>query len=74
MSVKVFGEPGEGETQQVISLLEDAKIEFEMIDPSTSLYGKRVMFSVTGTTRTPVLCVDGVAYRGLVDVRRYFAR
>jgi len=74
MGVKVFGEPGEGETEQVISLLEDAKIEFEFIDPTASMYGKRVMFSVTGTTRTPVLAVDGVAYRGLGDVRRYFAR
>lgn len=72
--MKVFGEPTESETQQVISLLEDAKIEYELIDPSDSMYGKRVMFSVTGTTRTPVLAVDGVAYRGLVDVRRYFAR
>lgn len=74
MGVKVFGEPNQSETQQVISLMEDAKVEFEFIDPSVSMYGKRVMFSVTGTTRTPVLTVDGVAYRGLVDVRRYFAR
>jgi len=74
MPVKLFGQDWQTETRQTMALLEDAKIKYEFIDPTESMNGLAVMFASTGTKRTPVLCVDGKAYRGLEHVRRYFTR
>ena len=74
MPVKLFARLEQAESAQAVSILRDAGVDFDLIDPSDSVPGFDVMFSVTGTRKTPVLCVDGVAYRGLEGVRRHLAR
>ena len=73
MPVKLFALTDETESKQAMALLEQAEIDYELIEPDASLMGYQVMFSVTGTRRTPVLCVDGKAYRGLEGVQSFFA-
>jgi hypothetical protein len=73
MPVKLFALTDENESKQAMSLLEQGKIDYELIEPDTTLMGYQVMFAVTGTHRTPVLCVDGRAYRGLEGVQSFFA-
>ena len=57
-----------------MALLEESEIDYELIEPDSTLMGYEVMFSVTGTKRTPVLCVDGRAYRGLEGARTAISR
>ena len=57
-----------------MSMLEEAKIDYELIEPDSSLMGYQVMFSVTGSKKTPVLCIDGKAYRGLESARSAISR
>tara|TARA_B100000085_G_scaffold169092_2_gene153906 strand:- start:2462 stop:2788 length:327 start_codon:yes stop_codon:yes gene_type:complete len=73
MPVKLFAHTNETESKQVMALLEDAEIDYELIEPDTTLMGYDVMFSVTGTKKPPVLCVDGKAYRRLSGVQDFFA-
>jgi len=73
MPVKLFALTDENESKQAMSLLEQEKIDYELIEPDTTLMGYQVMFAVTGTHRTPVLCVDGRAYRRLEGVQSFFA-
>ena len=65
MPVKLFGLSSHPPTQQVISLLDQADMDYEFIDPSKSLTGFQVMFAVTGSRNPPILCIDGKAYRGV---------
>ena len=65
MPVKLFAVTDETESKQAMGLLEEADIDYELIEPEATLMGYQVMFAVTGTRRTPVLCVDGKAYRGM---------
>ena len=74
MPVKLFALANETESKQVMSLLEDAEIDYELIEPDTTLMGCEVMFSVTGTKKPPVLCVDGKAYRRLTGVQEFFRK
>ena len=73
MPVKLFAHTSETESKQVMALLEDAEMDYELIEPDTSLMGYDVMFSVTGTKKPPVLSVNGKAYRGLSGVQDFFA-
>ena len=72
MPVKLFATDN-NESKQVIGLLEQAEVAYDLIDPDASILGYQVMFSVTGTRRAPVLCVDGKAYRGLEGAQRFLA-
>ena len=65
MPVKLFALSNEAESKQLMSMLEEADMDYELIEPDTSLMGYEVMFSVTGSKKTPSLCVDGKAYRGV---------
>jgi len=58
---------------QAMNLLEEAELDYELIEPDATLMGYQVMWAVAGTRRTPVLCVDGKAYRGLAGVQSFFA-
>lgn len=73
MPVKLFAHTSETESKQAMALLEDAEMDYELIEPDTTLMGYNVMFSVTGTKKPPVLCVNGKAYRGLSGVQDFFA-
>jgi len=73
MPVKLFGVLSEDDSKQAMSLLEEAELDYELIEPEATLMGYQVMWAVTGTRKTPVLCVDGKAYRGLVGVQSFFA-
>lgn len=73
MPVKLFGLTGDSATQQVISLLEQADMDYELIEPTNSLMGYQLMFAVTGTDKPPVLCIDGKAYRGVSAAQSFFA-
>lgn len=73
MPVKLFAVTDETESKQAMGLLEEADIDYELIEPEATLMGYQVMFAVTGTRRTPVLCVDGKAYRGIEGVQSFFA-
>jgi glutaredoxin len=73
MPVKLFGVVDEAESKQAMSLLEEAEIDYELIEPEATLMGYQVMWAVTGSRRTPVLCVNGRAYRGLSGVQSFFA-
>lgn len=72
MPVKLFAVSNEADSKQVMSMLEEAEIDYELIEPDTTLMGYDVMFSVTGTKRTPVLCVNGKAYRGVAGAGQFF--
>jgi hypothetical protein len=71
MPVKLFALSNETDSKQVMSLLEESDTDYELIEPDTTLMGYEVMFSVTGSKKTPVLCVDGKAYRGLAGVQEW---
>ena len=73
MPVKLFGLSSHPPTQQVISLLEQAEMDYEFIEPNTSLLGYQVMFAVTGSRNPPILCVDGKAYRGVEAAQTFIA-
>ncbi len=73
MPVKLFAVSDETESKQAMALLEDAEIDYELIEPDTTLMGYDVMFSVTGSKKPPVLCVNGKAYRRLQGVQDFFA-
>jgi hypothetical protein len=73
MPVKLFGLSGHPHTQQVILLLEQADMDYEFIEPTTSLMGYQVMFAVTGSRNPPVLCIDGKAFRGVEAAQSFFA-
>lgn len=64
MPVKLFALSNEAESKQLMSMLEEAEMDYELIEPDATLTGYEVMFSVTGSRKTPILCVDGKAYRG----------
>ena len=72
MPVKLFGVSNETESKQLMSMLEEAEMDYELIEPDATLMGYEVMFSVTGTEKTPVLCVDGKAYRGVAAASTVF--
>ena len=72
MPVKLFATDN-NESKQVMGLLEQSKVVYDLIDPDASMLGYQVMFSVTGTRRVPVLCVNGKAYRGLEGVQQFLA-
>ena len=38
-------------------------MDYELIEPDSTMFGYEVMFAVTGTKSPPVLTVDGRAYR-----------
>ena len=63
MPVKLFATDS-NESKQVMGLLEQAGLAYDLIDPDASMLGYQVMFSVTGTRKVTVLCVHGKAYRG----------
>lgn len=65
MPVKLFAVSNEAESKQLMSMLEEAEMDYELIEPDATLTGYEVMFSVTGSRKTPILCVDGKAYRGV---------
>ena len=73
MPVKLFGVRGEPTTEQVVNLIEQAEMDYELIEPDSTMFGYEVMRAVTGTKRPPVLTVDGRAYRGLEGVQQFFA-
>ena len=72
MPVKLFAVTDETESKQAMALLEEADMDYELIEPEATLMGYQVMVAVTGTRRTPVLFVDGKAYRGLEAVQSFF--
>ncbi|MDB2565380.1 hypothetical protein N9X64_00525 [bacterium] len=73
MPVKLFAVVDEAESKQAMALLEEADMDYELIEPDATLMGYQVMRSVTGTSKTPVLCIDGKAYRRLAGVQSVFA-
>jgi len=73
MPVKLFGVRGEPTSEQEVTLLEQAEMDYELIEPDSKMFGYEVMRAVTGTKRPPVLTVDGRAYRGLEGVQHFFA-
>ena len=73
MPVKLFGVVDEAESKQAMALLEEAEIDYELIEPEATLMGYQVMWAVTGSRKAPVLCVNGRAYRGLSGVQSFFA-
>ena len=72
MPVKLFALSNEAESKQLMSMLEEADMDYELIEPDTTLMGYEVMFSVTGSKKTPILCVDGKAYRGVAAASTIF--
>lgn len=54
--------------------MDDAKVDYDIINLQEMSYGWVILESLTGGAYTPVLFVDGIAYRGVEGVRDYLAR
>ena len=74
MPVKLFFDKYHRQSKQARNILRDAKVDFDIVDLQDMTYGWLILESLTGEVHTPVLFVDGVAYRGLEGVRDYLGR
>lgn len=74
MPVKLFYDKFHRQSKQAKSMLEDAKIPFDVINLQEMTYGWLILESLSGEVHTPMLFADGVKYRGLGGVRDYLAR
>jgi len=74
MPVKLFYDKYHRQSRQARNILEDAKVEYDLVDLQEMSYGWVILESLTGEVHTPFLFVDGVAYRGVEGVRDYLAR
>jgi hypothetical protein len=72
MLVKLWGLSWQSQTKSVISILEDARISFDFIDVE-DMDSPRMeqILALTGDKELPQLFVEGVAYIGKQEIRRY---
>jgi len=72
MSVKLWGLSWQSQTKSVINMLEDGNIKFDFIDVE-DMDSPRMeqILALTGDKELPQLFVEGVAYIGKQQIRRY---
>jgi len=72
MLVKLWGLSWQSQTKAAIGMLEDAKITFDFIDVE-DMDSPRMeqILALTGDKELPQLFVEGVAYIGKQEIRRY---
>lgn len=72
MLVKLWGLSWQSQTKSVINILEDARISFDFIDVE-DMDSPRMeqILALTGDKELPQLFVEGVAYIGKQEIRRY---
>jgi|MDTC01.3.fsa_nt_gb glutaredoxin len=72
MERKLFGMKNNSETDKAIRFLEDAKLEYEMIDVGyTNSSTKQALEIISNSLNLPVLFVEGVAYIGVESIREH---
>jgi len=72
MLIKLWGLSWQSQTKAVISMLEDARIRFDFVDVEDSDSPRMEQIMVlTGEKELPQLFVEGVAYIGKQEIRRY---
>ena len=74
MAVELFYDKYHRQSRQARNILDDAKVDYDIINLQEMSYGWVILESLTGGAYTPVLFVDGIAYRGVEGVRDYLAR
>ena len=74
MPNKLFVEEWQRQSKRAISLLTDAKVKFDIIDVSDSLFTREILRALSGEHRVPVFFVDGVGYGGLDGIRRFLTK
>ena len=73
MPNKLFIEEWQRQSKRAISILNDAKVKFDIVDISDSFFGSEILKGLTGEHRVPVLFADGIEYGGLDGIRRFIA-
>ncbi len=72
MLVKLWGLSWQSQTKVVMNMLEDANIRFDFIDvEDTDSPRMEQVLALTGEKELPQLFVEGVAYVGKQEIRRY---
>jgi len=72
MLVKLWGLSWQSQTKSVINMLEDANVRFDFIDvEDTDSPRMEQIIALTGDKELPQLFVEGVAYVGKQEIRRY---
>lgn len=72
MLVKLWGLSWQSQTKAVINMLEDANIRFDFIDvEDTDSPRMEQILALTGEKELPQLFVEGVAYIGKQEIKRY---
>ena len=71
MPNKLFIEEWQRQSKRAVSILNDAKVKFEIIDVSDSFFARDILRGLTGEHRVPVLFANGIEYGGLEGVRRF---
>ena len=72
MLVKLWGLSWQSQTKAVMNMLEDANIRFDFIDvEDTDSPRMEQVLALTGEKELPQLFVEGVAYVGKQEIRRY---
>ena len=72
MLIKLWGLSWQQQTKSVMLMLEDAKIKFDFLDvEDTSSPRMSQLLALSGEKELPQLFVEGVAYVGKEQIRRY---
>jgi glutaredoxin len=72
MLVKLWGLSWQSQTKSVINMLEDANVRFDFVDvEDTDSPRMEQIIALTGDKELPQLFVEGVAYVGKQEIRRY---
>ena len=72
MHRKLFVTSYQRPSRRVVSLLQDANIQYTTVDVDSTFHGSGLLKGLTGEYRTPVLFVDGVKYVGVGEIRDDF--
>jgi len=72
MLVKLWGLSWQSQTKAVIGMLEDANVRFDFVDVEDADSPRmEQIIALTGEKELPQLFVEGVAYIGKQEIRRY---
>ena len=75
MLIKLWGLSWQQQTKSVMQMLEDANIRFEFVDiEDTTSPRMSQIIALTNDKELPQLFVEGVAYVGKEQIRRYVIR
>ena len=72
MLIKLWGLSWQQQTKSAIQMLEDAKVRFDFVDiEDTTSPRMSQILALSGDKELPQLFVEGVAYVGKAQIRRY---